>query len=235
MTLHRRQHWNKRTGAGARTVLIILAIVAALLVVGCLACAGLTYFGFTGMVDEAIKEQYNGNPVIEQHIGEIESASVSIAATQEAQQEFGSDDYIVILVSGPKGEGKLILHRPEGESFRSTDAVLRTSEGDFDLFPGFQMPSDIDTSQMDRAIEQATRRSLEMRQTSPGPPSSNRTGLNPADSESNTREAPYSPPRFPTPSNPSDADETPSSSGFPAPSQPESAPSRPPAFPRPTD
>lgn len=140
-----------RRGAGSRVVLVVLAVVGGLLVVGCLACGGLTYFGFNramGMLADLAEDQYGTHPVVAEHLGEMESLSFNVAATGNVSQELG-EDYLVFDVQGTKGDGQLLLRQgPGGQQFAS--GILRTPEGDFPL-----QEDEAETPQVDAVGETA--------------------------------------------------------------------------------
>ncbi len=133
MALQPRRIRAARRGAGGKTVVLILAIVGGLLVVGCLACGGLFYFGFNAAMDAAgqvVKEQFADHPVIQEHLGGIETSKPNLMDTAEIQQEFG-ENHMAFDVSGPQGSGTLVVRQVAGDQFEGR--VLRTPDGTFEL------------------------------------------------------------------------------------------------------
>ena len=85
----------------------------------------------------------SNDPVIQQHIGEIQSATLNFADTAAEQQKqqpgqgAPAATVMVIDVRGTKGSGQIVGHQepgnPPGKFF--TKATLRTSQGEFPLSP----------------------------------------------------------------------------------------------------
>lgn len=112
---------------------IVLALLAGGGVVTCGCCGGLVWFGLGIQADE-LKASLQGNPVIAEHIGEIEELSIDFG---ETIQEDGSDA-TVCRVKGSKGSGKIVgetmTNNDGNEVFRSGE--LRLPNGaKHDLFP----------------------------------------------------------------------------------------------------
>ena len=79
-----------------RTLLIVLGAVAVLL----LGLAGLGYWGWTLFTEQA-KQALNDNPVIQEHIGEIDKLTLDFEATGNAKGE----DSFVFRIEGSRGSG----------------------------------------------------------------------------------------------------------------------------------
>ncbi|MFN0017078.1 MAG: hypothetical protein ACKVP0_02395 [Pirellulaceae bacterium] len=113
----------------------ILGIVGGggILVCGC--CGGLTYFAYnTGMtmIAEQTKQEIQGKPVVQEHIGTIESASPDLMAGVEETQKKGAkpgESHLVIHIKGSKGSGDVIGRMPQGGGQRLTEKVLRLPDG----------------------------------------------------------------------------------------------------------
>jgi hypothetical protein len=120
----------------------ILAV--AVLFLGCCGVFGFTMYSVSQIPAEMVKQQYNDHPVIQQHIGNIDSASLNFAATGEEQQKQQpgqqppGTSIMVIDIRGPKGSGQFIGEQspgtqPGGKLF--SKATLRTKQGEFQLAP----------------------------------------------------------------------------------------------------
>ena len=118
-------------------------LLAALMFLGCCGLMGVgmgfgAYSAFQISGDMA-KQQYGDDPVIQQHIGEIQSISLNLSASaEESQQPSAAGASIMVFdVSGPKGSGQLIAEQQQpvnpqaGQMF--SKAKLRTSQGEFPL------------------------------------------------------------------------------------------------------
>jgi hypothetical protein len=117
-------------------------VLVALMFLGCCGLMGVGAYSAFQMPGEMAKQQYGNDPVIQQHIGEIQSISMNINATSEEQQKQQTAQGIIVFdVSGPKGSGQLVAvqdpnvkpgNQP-GKIF--SKATLRTSQGEFPLTP----------------------------------------------------------------------------------------------------
>ena len=117
-------------------------LLVALAFLGCCGLLGVGAYSAFQMTGEAAKKQYENDPVIQQHIGEIQSISANISATSAEQQKQaqagGNATIIVFDVTGTKGSGQLIAEQQPpapgaqpGKFF--SKATLRTSQGEFPL------------------------------------------------------------------------------------------------------
>jgi len=122
----------RRTGAASPLVLAIAA-VSGLILVSCLVCGGLVYFGVNSQATSQIQEKYGENPVVQQRLGEIHSAWINTEASHEVAEEFGTPDYIVYDVHGSEGDGQLLIKQGEGDNFVGDEAILRIDSEDYDL------------------------------------------------------------------------------------------------------
>ncbi|PQO44407.1 hypothetical protein C5Y93_18485 [Blastopirellula marina] len=106
-----------------------------MLVVSCLVCAGLTYLGVNHQVTSQLKAQFGDDPIVTQHIGEIQSAWVNVDDSQAIQQQEGRETYIVYDVQGSEADGQLIIQQGTGENLVGDRGFLRVENGDFELTP----------------------------------------------------------------------------------------------------
>ncbi|WP_372725529.1 hypothetical protein [Novipirellula sp.] len=108
----------------------VIGIILGVCVVGGLVCCGGAYFMFRmgqGMMADMITQEVAANPVIQEHIGEIQSAELNLAATGEAgQNEPGTLAFDIV---GSKGSGVLEIKQDpsnngNGISIRSAELVM---------------------------------------------------------------------------------------------------------------
>lgn len=103
----------------------VLGIVGGLGLLGILICCG-SMFAFyrfgTGMLGEQVKNQLQGNPVVQEHVGNIESVDMNLAATAEETQG-GNRDVLVFDVQGSKSVAQLAA-RVEGEKIVSAELIM---------------------------------------------------------------------------------------------------------------
>ncbi|TWT79380.1 hypothetical protein CA13_07800 [Planctomycetes bacterium CA13] len=109
----------------------VLGTLGVLGVVGALVCCGGSYFMFQfgqNMMGDQIKKQVGDDPIIVEHIGEIESAKMSFTETASAA-DGQKPDPIAFDVVGDKGSAVLVI-RPDNNapgqpfSFRSAELIL---------------------------------------------------------------------------------------------------------------
>lgn len=118
--------------SGLKIVLIVLAVLG---LIGLLICGGfaaLVYFGWnqaqSAMGDE-FKRQLQGNPVIEQELGEIQSMSVSLIETAKRNEGNTGAPVMVLQVDGAEADGVLLVQTsPQGDN-RIISATLETEDG----------------------------------------------------------------------------------------------------------
>jgi len=93
----------------------VLGAIGVLTILVALICCGGGYFAYqasTGFMAELFKDQLVGNPVIEEHIGTIDSMSMNLGKTSEYAQ--GSPGTIAFDISGPKGSGVILIRQESG-------------------------------------------------------------------------------------------------------------------------
>ena len=101
-----------------------------LLVCGC--CGGVMMFGLSTM-SSSMEDEVAGDPAIQQHIGEIRSMNLNLAATgEEAQKRANGKNIMVYDVKGTAGDGQLIgeqARNPQpGYVFDKIDLRLKSGE-----------------------------------------------------------------------------------------------------------
>lgn len=119
-----------KTG-GSKVWLWVLGSILAVFLLGALVCCGGGYFAYqagTGMMAEAYTSQLNNNPVIQEHIGDIESMNFDLTATTEQAEASGGA--MAFKISGTKGSGILLIHQaPGGDGERIERAELVLPDG----------------------------------------------------------------------------------------------------------
>ncbi|MDA1194657.1 MAG: hypothetical protein O2894_05685 [Planctomycetota bacterium] len=121
---HRNQH------GGAGIIIIIVLVVLAIGAVGLffLAKAGI------GMIAEQVKVDIRDNPVIQEHIGEIQDISIDLTASGAA----GGNETFVFDIKGTKGSGQLTatIVTKGADQEKVTAGTLRMADGTtHELFP----------------------------------------------------------------------------------------------------
>lgn len=114
-----------------KIVLLVLGLVFGSIGVACAGCAGLVWWGW-GQMEEEIVAQIRTNPVVLEHVGEVRSCEMDLAASldEEEVEVFWFD------VAGAKGEGRIWVRsvtRDDGAE-EVVAGELRTSAGTYDLF-----------------------------------------------------------------------------------------------------
>jgi hypothetical protein len=115
-------------------------LIVALIFLGCCGVFGFTMYSVSQLPADGVKQQYNNHPVIQQHIGDIQSASLNFTDTgaeQQKQQPGPGASILVIDVRGTKGSGQIVGHQQPGNQPGQffSKATLRTKQGEFQLTP----------------------------------------------------------------------------------------------------
>jgi hypothetical protein len=125
-------------------VIVLPVLAVAVLFLGCCGLMGFGAFAAFQVPAEAVKQQYANHPVIQEHIGEIQSVSINLGATGQEQQKSADDGgatpgstLMVFDIRGSKGSGQIIAEQqpgdPPGQAF--SKATLRMPQGEFPLTP----------------------------------------------------------------------------------------------------
>ncbi|MEW4451631.1 hypothetical protein AB1L30_02995 [Bremerella sp. JC817] len=130
--IHLRIKHRDRRGATSPLVLAIAA-VAGLILVSCLVCSGLVYFGVNSQVTTEIKNKFGERPAVKENIGEIYRAWINAEASQEVADQFGHPNYVVYDVYGSEGEGQLVIMQGEDGSLVGDEGFLRIKDEDLPL------------------------------------------------------------------------------------------------------
>ncbi|MFO0885932.1 MAG: hypothetical protein U0894_17410 [Pirellulales bacterium] len=118
--------------------MIFFVIVLVLLLI-CCGCGGaIAWFTATGVQQFAgaigieVVKPYQNDPAVQEHIGNIQSASMNFSEMmKEAQKHPGKEDEGVVIfdVVGDKGKGKIIGRAPDGDQDQMMDAKLVLPNG----------------------------------------------------------------------------------------------------------
>jgi hypothetical protein len=99
---------------GSKSWLWILGIVGGVMLVLCAGCGIASYFAWQGMssfMGGMVQEQVADDPVIQEHIGDVESVTLNIMATgQEAERNPPppGENRMVFDIKGSKASGQLV-------------------------------------------------------------------------------------------------------------------------------
>jgi hypothetical protein len=167
-------------GCGVASVLMLLV------------CCGGGYWLFqfvSGEMSRELERRLAGNPVMQEHIGELESVRLDFMETsqqsQQAQQE-GKRGVLVFTVEGSKGNGQLHVNQDESNQPDFSTATLVLPDGtrlpvdasvesdDIDL-DGLEMDIEdlIDSGQLE--LDAQAPEALESSDTSPSPDADSET------------------------------------------------------------
>ena len=112
----------------SRAWLWILLGVGGVSLLACCGCLGLFALGWNE-IGRQLTAQLNADPIAQQHLGTVSSASIDLAATGEAakQVQGKNEQRIVFQVKGDKGSGKVRARQGPG---RFDDATLILPSGE---------------------------------------------------------------------------------------------------------
>lgn len=124
----------------SKNTCLILGIIGGGFVAFLLVCGGCCFLGFQAsfeQIEQQIASNLDGNPVVDEHLGSIESAELELIATAERQQTEGSDAWVFRL-NGSKASGTVFIDGlVPGDQFTPiSEAQLELDNGEvYDLFP----------------------------------------------------------------------------------------------------
>lgn len=106
--------------------LLVAVLGGGVLLLCCGGGGGLIYFG-TQVMGKQVAEALRGNPVIQEHIGEIQSCEVDFVASSAHEGQ----DTMVFNIKGTKGSGTLIADTDssDSDSEKIRSAKLRMPDG----------------------------------------------------------------------------------------------------------
>jgi hypothetical protein len=90
----------------------LLLGLGGIVVAGVVCCGAIGMWGMgavNNLMTKGMQAELGGNPVIQEHIGEIQSVSVNFAETQKMQGQGQGQDAAVMDIKGSKGQGQLLM------------------------------------------------------------------------------------------------------------------------------
>ena len=124
-------------------IILILGVVFGVIGLSCCGLCGWGMYAGLGFVNKQVENELRDNPVIVEHIGNIESVKMNLQATAELIQEKQAagepvhQNVVVFDIQGDKGEGQVIITTPPGgQPAQFNEGTLRMSSGEeYDLMP----------------------------------------------------------------------------------------------------
>lgn len=111
------------------SVLWIVLIVLGVLALGCICCAGLSYWGFNtgmGQIAEGIVQESQDNPEVVEKIGSFTAADLSFNFIASGEKGEGK---LVFDVNGSKGSGQFVVPQPQDSGGRVTFSSIILESG----------------------------------------------------------------------------------------------------------
>ncbi len=104
----------KKSGSSVLIIVLLVILVGGGIVV-CVCCGGMGWLGVQGVnaAADAVKASVEGDPVIQEKLGGVDSVSMNIQATATYQQENNEQNVVLFDIVGPSGSGKLILNNDD--------------------------------------------------------------------------------------------------------------------------
>jgi hypothetical protein len=112
---------------------LLLGAVGALLLLA-VCCGGVAMWGMStanSVIGQTLRDEVSDSPVVQEHLGDIESLSVNYTQSGEETQKRGGGNVLVVDTKGSKASGKLIVEQSRnpqpGSIFSKVD--LRMPDG----------------------------------------------------------------------------------------------------------
>lgn len=131
--------WDRPPSKGGGSVARILGILVIVALIGMGACGACAYIALkwgSGVFEEQVESELRDDPVVLEHIGELESVSLDLRATGNEPEL----DVYVFDVQGTTGSGRLVLR-------------LRTDRGEPEILSGRLELEDGRAYELDQEIE----------------------------------------------------------------------------------
>jgi hypothetical protein len=127
----------------SNVLMYVLIGVGVTLLVGCSGCGGLMMWGgmnAMNLVASTLKPTLQSDPVIQEHIGDIQSLNMNFVATGqegEKNKQPAGQERVVFDIKGSKGSGQVVGKvEPAGQQVKLGNGELRMSTGEkFPLTP----------------------------------------------------------------------------------------------------
>lgn len=127
--------WDAQQTKGSPIVraLLIILLVAFIVMGACGACSYCAYKMGTGYLSEEVASALGENPVLMEHVGEIESLEFDLGASTAEPES----DVFVFTVEGSRGSGRLLVRLgTAADEPEVIGAILEMEDGTtHDLFP----------------------------------------------------------------------------------------------------
>jgi hypothetical protein len=145
--------------SGHRLLLWVIGIFGGLVFLAVLGCCGGGYFLLNYLTGE-YQRQLTGNPVIVEHLGEIESMGMNLTKTAEAAENSDGNSF-AFDIQGSLASGTILIKQdPSGDGTGIESAVLILSDGSRHQVPlGGSGPEEadfefeIDSGEIDHGLE----------------------------------------------------------------------------------
>ena len=123
----------------SNVLLYVLGGIGAVFLILCLGCVGVMWFGGNSLMNagmsaigESMKPSLQRDPVIQEHIGDLQKVSMnfgeSTTATQKSQEK-GGPQRMVFDVEGSKGKGK-VTGTPNNQEQKLNNGELKMDSGE---------------------------------------------------------------------------------------------------------
>jgi len=126
------RYYNEPPRSGCRPIVFFFAGIGVLAVM-CFVCCGGVFFGTTRMLKGQVQQAIQPNPVVQEHIGEIEDIDLDWVASMEAPE-----DVFVYELQGSKANAtvEVITETVDADTEALISGKLRLPDGrEFDLIP----------------------------------------------------------------------------------------------------
>ncbi|QDU31957.1 hypothetical protein ETAA8_71190 [Anatilimnocola aggregata] len=125
----------------SNVLLYVLLGIGGVALLVCCSCGGIGYFGFNqalGMVAQQIKPQLQTDPVIQEHIGTIDTLSMNMTKSVSEAEQNKKQGFLVFDIKGEKGSGIVMgrVDQTNPQQARLAEGELRMADGQsFPLTP----------------------------------------------------------------------------------------------------
>lgn len=128
------------TRSSNRTLFWVLGIIAAIVLIGAVACCGFGYYGFQfigSQLANQLRPQLQNSPEIVEHIGEIQTMTLN----PQAMQQTDHSGKMVFDVTGTQGNGQIVVDPEQlGQQTADEGVVLILPDGRQIPLTGFAPP-----------------------------------------------------------------------------------------------
>ncbi|KAA5541012.1 hypothetical protein FYK55_19120 [Roseiconus nitratireducens] len=129
------QRYGEQPKKSSNTWLWVLGILGGLFLLSSVICCGVVYYmssEFSGFIANAAVGEFQDDPVIQEHIGQITSSDTNFGDAIQQSSDNQGVTTMVFDVTGEKGSGKIVLRTDQKTN--KTSAVLQLDDGtEYDL------------------------------------------------------------------------------------------------------